>query len=140
MPRQPSLFFRIQRWVYFLLKGIGRRESEHFLFNLDESLDDLTLYSRLADCGWQPNILGYIYKGQIYQCRRLLHRGKHQLHVRCYDASENCKVTGHFEVSPEWDEQAHLKGVDLRTMNAREAQRLKDDITGVTALRRKYSG
>ena len=136
----PSLIFRIQRWIYFLLKGVGKKETEHYLFTLDEPLDDFTLYSRLAGGGWTPNYMGFAYKGMLYQCRRLLYDGKYQLHVRCYDASENCKVTGHFEVSPEWDEQAHLKGQDLRTMNEREAQRLKEDITGVTRLRRKYPG
>lgn len=133
--KQPSLFFRIQRFIYFLLKGRGKKETEHYLFTLEEPLTDLELYSRLADNGWTPNYAGYPYKGQIYQCRRLLHRGKHQLHVRCYDDK---KITGHFEIAIEFDEQAHLKSVDLRTMNQYEAKRLKDDITGVTALRRKY--
>lgn len=132
---QPSLFFRIHRWLYFLLKGIGKKETEHFLFQLVEPLSDFELYTRLADTGWTPNYAGYIYKGQIYQCRRLLHGGKHQLHVRCYDDG---KITGHFEIAVEFDEKQHLAGVDLRTMNEREAQRLKDDITGVTVLRRKY--
>jgi hypothetical protein len=132
---KPSLIFRIQRYIYFLLKGFGKKETEHYLFTLDEPLDDFTLYSRLAGGGWTPNYMGFAYKGMLYQCRRLLHSGKHQLHCRCYDTGV---ITGHFETSPEFDEQAHLKGVDLRTMNAREAQWLKDDITGVTALRRKY--
>ena len=133
--KQPSLFFRIHRWLYFLLKGIGKKEEEHFLFQLVEPLADFELYQRLADTGWTPNYGGYPYKGQIYQCRRLLHRGKHMLHARIYD---NGKVTGHFEITLEWNEQQHLKGIDLRTMNEYEAQRLKDDITGVTVLRRKY--
>ena len=132
---KPSLIFRIQRYLYFLLKGIGKRETEHYLFTLDEPLSDFELYQRLADTGWTPNIFGYIYAGQIYQCRRLLHQGKHQLHVRCYDDG---RITGHFEISPEFDEQAHLKGIDLRTMNERESDRLKQDITGLTALRRKF--
>jgi len=133
--KQPSLIFRIQRFIYFLLKGVGKRETEHYLFTLEGPLNELELYQRLADTGWTPNYFGYIYSGQIYQCRRLLHRGKHQLHVRCYDDG---RITGHFEISPEFNEKQHLAGVDLRTMNSREAQRLKDDITGVTALRRKY--
>jgi hypothetical protein len=133
--KQPSLFFRIHRWLYFLLKGVGKKETEHYLFTLKYPSTDFELYQRLADCGWQPNVFGYIYSGQIYQCRKLLHRGKHQYHVRCYD---NGIVTGHFEVSYEWDEKQHLAGVDLRTMTKREADRLKDDITGVTVLRRRY--
>ena len=133
--KQPSLFFRISRWLYFLLKGLGKKETEHFLFYLDVKLSAFEFYQRLADTGWTPNYVGYIYSGQIYQCRRLLHRGKHQLHVRCYDDG---KITGHFEISPEFDEKQHLKGIDLRTMNEREAKRLKDDVTGVTSLRRKY--
>jgi len=134
---RPSLIFRIQRFIYFLLRGVGRRESEHYLFTLDEPLDDITLYSRLAGGGWQPNILGYIYKGQIYQCRRLVKYGEFQYHVRFYDTGV---VSGHREVSPEWDEHRHLhpNPGDLRTMNEREAARLKEDITGITQLRRKY--
>ena len=132
---KPSLIFRIQRFIYFLLKGIGKKETEHYLFTLEEPLTDLELYQKLADCGWTPNYAGYIYAGQVYQCRRLIHRGKHQYHVRCYDDG---KITGHFEIAVEFDEKQHLAGVDLRTMNEREAQRLKDNITGVTVLRRKY--
>lgn len=134
--KKPSLFFRISRWIYFILKGVGDKEEEHYLFTLDEPLSDFELYTHLADVGWHPNYTGYSYKGQIYQCRRLLHGGKHQYHVRCYDDG---KVTGHFEIAVEWDEKQHLKGVDLRTMNEREATRLKEDITGITKLKRKYS-
>jgi len=43
--KQPSLIFRIHRFVYFLLRGIGRRESEHYLFTLDKPLSDFELYS-----------------------------------------------------------------------------------------------
>ena len=132
---KPSLIFRIRRWIYFLLKGVGKMEKEHYLFTLDEPLTAFELYQRLADVGWQPNHLGYIYKHDIYECRKLLHRGKHQLHVRCKD---NGDITGHFEITIEFDENQHLAGVDLRTMNEREAQWLKGDITGVTVLRRKY--
>lgn len=133
---KPSIIFRIHRFIYFLLRGIGNHEEEHYLFMLEAPpLTDFELYTRLADAGWSPNYMGWIYAGQIYQCRRLLMAGKYQLHVRCYDRG---KVTGHFEVSPEWDEQQHLKGVDLRTMNRHEVKRLKDDITGMTKLKRKF--
>jgi len=134
----PSLIFRIHRFIYFLLKGIGRRESEHYLFTLDEPITDFVLYTKLAGCGWTPNYLGYVYRGQIYQCRRIVHYGQHQYHVRFYAEGDRTRVTGHFETAPEWDVSDHLAGVDLRTMNEREAARLKDDVTGITALRRRF--
>ena len=130
-----SLIFRIHRWIYFLLRGIGKREAEHYLFTFPDKMTDFELYTRLAECGWTPNYMGYIYKGQIYQCRRLLRIGKYQLHVRIYNDGV---VTGHFEVTPEWDTSNHLSGVGLRTMNKPEAIRLKEDIGGVTRLKRKY--
>lgn len=133
--KQPSLIFRIQRFIQFLLKGVGKRETEHYLFRLDKPQRDLELYTHLAATGWTPNYMGYTYKHQVYQCRRLRDSGKYQLHVRCYDDG---KITGHFEISPEWDASDHLKGVELRTMNTREALRLEQDITGVTQLKRKF--
>jgi len=133
--KQPSLLFRIHRFIYFILKGIGKREAEHYLFTLYEKLTDFDFYTQLAATGWTPNYMGYIYKGQIYQCRRIIHYGKHQFHVRCYDTG---RITGHMEITPEWSESDHIKGVDLRTMNSHEAERLKQDITGVTRLRRKF--
>jgi len=133
--KQPSLIFRIHRFVYFLLRGIGRRESEHYLFTLDEPLNDFELYSQLALSGWTPNYLGFVYKGQVYQCRRLVNRGRCQYHVRCYDDG---KVTGHYEVAPEWSAGEHLSGAELRTMNDDEARRLKEDIAWLPGLREKY--
>lgn len=135
--KKPSLFFRISRWMYFILKGVGKMENEHYLFTLSEPLSDTAVCLRLAKQGWQPNLLGYSHRGQIYQCRKVsVHDDTLcQLHVRVYDDG---KVTGHFEVAPEWDEKSHLRGVKLRTMNRREAQRLKDDITGITQLKRKF--
>lgn len=130
-----SIIFRIQRWIHFLHKGIGKKEQEHYLFTLAEDMSDFDFYTNLAATGWTPNYMGYIYKHQIYQCRRLLKAGKYQLHVRCYDTG---KITGHFEVTPEWDASDHISGVDLRTMNKDEAERLKEDITGVTQLKRKF--
>jgi hypothetical protein len=129
-----SLLFRISRFIRFVLMGLGRKETEHYLFTLSEPMSDIELYSALAACGWQPNYVGYVYKGEIYQCRRLVHRGRHQYHVRCY---QDGRLTGHFEVAPEYDTAEHLAGVDLRTMNGEEAQRLTDDVSGVTVLRRK---
>ena len=104
---QPSLIFRIHRWVYFLLKGIGKREEEHYLFTLEDPLSDFALYTQLAATGWQPNYMGFIYKGQIYQCRRIIHYGKQQYHVRIYDEG---RVTGHLETTPEWNERDHISG------------------------------
>lgn len=114
-----SLIFRIQRWIYFLLKGVGKREKEHYLFTLNEPLSDFELYQRLADAGWTPNYMGFAYKGQQFQARKLLNRGREQLHVRFYD---DCRVTGHKEVSPEFSERLHLhpEPGDLRTMNEEE--------------------
>ena len=99
---KPSLVFRIQRFVYFLFKG-----------------------RRLAWHHWYPNYHGYIYRGQIYQARRFLHSGKHQYHVRFYDDG---LVTGHFEITPEYDVSDHLSGVDLRTLFPAEAERLKGQL------------
>lgn len=124
----PSLIFRVSRFIRFLLMGLGKMESEHYLFTMSEPMSDVAVYSSLAACGWQPNYLGYVYKGQIYQCRRLVHRGRHQYHVRCY---QDGKITGHFEIAPEYDTGQHLVGVDLRTMNKQEAARLSDDIRGL---------
>jgi len=120
---KPSLIFRIQRFIYFLLKGRGKKETEHFLFQLVEPLSDFELYQRLADTGWTPNYLGYIYSGQIYQCRRLVEHGEFQYHLRFYDTGI---VTGHREVSAEWDEHRHLhpNPGDLRTMNKEESEEL----------------
>ena len=134
MSMKPSLIFRISRLIRFMLTGLGKLETEHYLFTLSEPMSDVQLYSALAACGWQPNYIGFIYRGQVYQCRRLVHRGKHQYHVRCY---QDGKVTGHFELAPEYDSRAHLAGVELRTMNEQEAARLRDDISGATVLRRK---
>ena len=120
-----SILFRIQRWLYFLLKGVGKAEKEHYLFILDKPLNDLELYQSLADFGWSPNTLGYTYKGQIYQCRKIKDRGIHQYHLRFYDDG---KVTGHFELAPEIDVSDHLKGKDLRTMNKWESVMLRKTI------------
>lgn len=116
-----SLIFRIQRWIYFLLKGVGKKEQEHFLFKLPRPWSDVELYCTLANYGWQPNYMGYAYKGQVYQCRRLVDYGKHQYHVRFYSG----QVTGHFEIAQEWDTSDHLSGVDLRTMTRDEAEELR---------------
>ena len=132
---KPSIIFRVQRFIKFILKGVGKKEQEHYLFTFPDKSTDLELYVRLAGCGWTPNYMGYPYKGQIYQCRRLLKAGKYQLHVRIY---RDGTVTGHFEITPEWDTSDHLSGVDLRTMNKFESLRLKENICGVTGLKRKF--
>ena len=119
-----SIIFRIQRWIRFILKGVGKKENEHYLFTLEKPLTDLNLYQILADYGWQPNPLGYTYKGQVYQCRKIVDRGKHQYHLRFYDD----KVTGHFEIAQEWDVSDHLSGVDLRTMNDAEKGELRREL------------
>jgi hypothetical protein len=106
-----------------MLKGVGKKELEHYLFTLEKPLTDTELYRVLAAYGWQPNYLGYVYKGQIYQCRRLVDYGWHQYHLRFY---EDGKVTGHFEVAPEADTSDHLSGLDLRTMTKEEAEELKN--------------
>jgi len=118
-----SLIFRISRLIRFLLTGVGKMETGHYLFTLPGPVSDVGLYSSLADCGWQPNHVGFIYKGQIYQCRRLVDRGRHQYHVRFY---QDGRVTGHFEIAPEWSARAHLAGVDLRTMTTAEAESLRE--------------
>lgn len=123
--KQPSIIFRIQRFLSFILKGIGKRETEHFLFLLPKPMQDTELYQTLADYGWQPNNYGYSYKGQLYQCRRLVNRGKHQYHLRFY---EDGTVSGHFEIAVEFDTSDHLSGVDLRTMTEPEVNELKKQI------------
>ena len=117
-----SILFRLNRFISFILKGIGKIENEHYLFTLEEVPDAFDIYKTLADWYWQPNYMGYSYKHQIYQCRQIVDRGKHQYHLRFYDDG---KVTGHFERTPEWDCSEHLLGVDLRIMNAREIKILK---------------
>jgi len=63
-----------------------------------------------------------------------VNQGRCQYHVRCYD---NGKVTGHYELAPEWSAGEHLSGDELRTMNEDEVRRLKEDITWLTELREK---
>lgn len=115
-----SLFFRFNRLLYFILQGVGKIEKEHYLFTLPKLLTDFELYSKLADYYFQPNTFGFVYKGQIYQCRMLLEQGKYQYHLRFYDDG---KTTGHREIAPEYSEKQHLKPEpgDLRTMNEVEA-------------------
>lgn len=131
----PSIIFRVQRFFGFLLKGIGKKEMEHYLFNIPLGMDDVTIYSRLAWHNWQPNYMGYVYKGQIYQCRRLVRNGKYQYHCRFYSDG---KVTGHFEVAPEYDTSNHLSGIDLRPMNEREGKRLSNQVMGIERLKSKF--
>jgi len=119
---KPSIIFRINRFISFLLKGVGKKEEEHYLFTMGDILTAEYLFALLADQCWQPNYMGYAYKGQVYQCRKLLDYGKHQYHLRFYD---NGVVTGHYEISPEYDTGDHLHGVDLRTMTPSEAAELK---------------
>jgi len=124
---RPSLIFRILRFLYFVLKGIGRREKEHYLFTIPDPqpMSDFELYTELAYHGWQPLYHGFVYKGQVYQCRRLTHGGRHQCHVRVYDDG---RVTGHFETAAEYDVSDHLRGVDLRTMNQWEVEKLRQHL------------
>ena len=117
-----SSIFRLKRWFYFLLKGVGKKEKEHHLFLLPSPSDAPDIYRKTSDAGYQPNYLGYVYRGQVYQCRRLVNRGKHQYHLRFYDTGE---VTGHYELAPEIDVSDHLSGVDLRTMNKAEAEEIR---------------
>ena len=119
-----SLLFRINRWLYFLLKGIGKRETEHYLFTISDHrrIDAFHLFCQLAPFTWQPNYMGYAYKGQIHQCRRLIFGGHYQYHLRFYDDG---KVTGHLETSPEYDVSDHLSGAGLRTMNEDEINELR---------------
>lgn len=126
-PKKLSLLFRMQRWINFILRGIGKKETEHFLFKLKILMEDWELYMVLANYGWTPNYMGYSYRGQLYQCRRLADHGLHQYHVRLYDDGT---VTGHYEVAPEWSEKDHLGGTDLRTMDKVEADVLRANIGG----------
>ena len=95
--------------------------TRHYLFTLPNPVSWLEAYQALADYGWQPNYIGLIYLGQLYQCRKLLDHGEHQYHVRTYDDGQ---VTGHYEVAPEWDLERHLAGTDLRTMTPQESSEL----------------
>ena len=118
-----SFFWRVRRYWTFFLSGFGKKEKEHFLFELSpHRVDAFKIFSSLADAMFQPNPDGYVYRGQIYQCRKLLDGGEHQFHLRFYN---NGDVTGHFEVSPEWDISDHLSGVDLRTMTEAEAEQIR---------------
>jgi len=135
--QRPSLIFRISRFITFLLKGVGKKEEEHYLFTMAEAMLGEYLFSLLADYGWQPNYMGYVYKGQVYQCRKLLDHGEHQYHVRFYDDG---MVTGHFEVSPEYDTSDHLHGIDLRTMTPMEAEELNVQLSrGIEPTERDIS-
>lgn len=118
---KPSIIFRISRFIHFVLKGIGKKETEHYLFTLSSPPKDIEIYQLLADYSWQPNYAGYGYKGQVWQCRKLVDKGKRQKHVRIYDTG---RVTGHLEIAPEFDASDHLSGVDLRTMNEAEVDSL----------------
>ena len=117
-----SMLFRLNRFISFILKGIGKKENEHYLFTIRDTPDAFDIYRTLADWYWQPNNLGFIYRKQIYQCRQIVDKGRHQYHLRFYDDG---KVTGHFEIAPEWDVSDHLNGKDLRVMDAREVKTLK---------------
>ena len=117
-----SLLFRLNRFIYFLVKGVGRLEKEHFIFTLKEPLDDFTLYRMLAGHNFQPNVFGFVYRGQIYQCRQLVDGGMHQYHLRFYDDG---RCTGHWELSPEWDTGQHLQGKDLRDLTEPEIYSLR---------------
>lgn len=101
--------------------GVGSLESTHYLLTLPRPVSWLEAYQALADYGWQPNYIGLIYPGQVYQGRKLLGHGEYQYHVRTYDDGQ---VTGHFEVTPEWDLKRHLAGADLRTMTPQESDEL----------------
>ena len=99
--------------------GVGSLDTtQHYLFTLPKPVSWLEAYQALSDYGWQPNYIGLIYPGQLYQGRKLLDYGKHQYHVRTYDDGQ---VTGHYEVTPEWDLQGHLAGDDLRIMTPQES-------------------
>jgi len=138
MMQKPSIIFRITRFIHFLLKGIGKKEEEHYLFTMPETMIGEYLFSLLADHGWQPNYMGYVYKGQVYQCRKLVDHGEHQYHARFYDDGV---VTGHLEVSPEYDTGDHLAGVDLRTMTPLEAEELKSQLNqGIKPSERDIKG
>lgn len=117
---KPSIIFRLNRSLKFILQGVGKKENEHFLFLLPKPMTDLELYQVLADV-YQPNYGGYIYAGQVYQCRCIEKGGEFQYHLRFYDTG---LTTGHREIAPEFSVKRHLKGTvgDLRTMTPDEAK------------------
>ena len=123
--KEGSILFRLNRFTYFFFKGIGKKETEHYLFTLQKLMSAFAIYQILANHDWQPNPFGYTYKGQIYQCRKLLNQGEHQYHLRFYDDG---KVTGHFELTPEVDVSDHLAGKYLRTMNKAEANKVRREL------------
>lgn len=128
--KQPSLIFRIERVFYFLRLGLGKLETEHYIFDIPvinpPEVAAYMLYCRLADHGFQPNHIGYSYKRQIYQARKLDKEGRFQYHLRAYSDGS---ITAHYETAPEYDASDHLKGVGLRDLTPDEIEALRIVLT-----------
>lgn len=90
---------------------------EYYLFRLQQPAGDLQ--DRLSSYGWQPNLKGYVYEGQISQWRRLVNNGRNEYHIRLYTDGV---ITGHFSLTPERGFLRHLLAIGSRPMAKEEVK------------------
>ena len=98
------------------LSGNKKWDEQFKLFQVNPDLTVEDVYERLIPFGYQYNYLGATNHNQIFQVRKLTDI-KHQIHLRLYKSDW---LTGHFEVQPEFNPQAHLGGKDLRVLTSDE--------------------
>jgi len=116
--------FRVLRWLNRLLTYLSGNKNWDEQFKLFQVNPDLTVeevYERLIPLCYQYNYLGATNRNQILQVRKLIDK-RHQIHLRLYTSDW---LTGHFEVQPDFDPRAHLKGEDLRALTPEEVSLLE---------------
>jgi hypothetical protein len=116
--------FRVLRWLNRLmtwLSGNKRWDEQFKLFQVDPGLTAEEVYERLIPLCYQYNYLGATNRNQILQVRKLIDK-KHQIHLRLY---KNDWLTGHYELQPDFDPRAHLKGEDLRELTISEEMEIR---------------
>ena len=130
--KKKPVLFKLTRFFSFLFKGIGKLEKKRFyLFTMSSANPmDFFVFTKLSNYHYQPNYLGYVYRGQIYQMRQIVNSGQHQYHLRFYNDEGKLRVTGHYELTPEWDASDHLAGKDLRGLTKTEREEIRKALGG----------
>ena len=110
------MWTKILRLWWKLLAYFGKPEPEKFnILYLQTPVDIASISYLLGSIGYSKNMIGMVYSGQLLQMRKV--HGNRQKHIRVY---KNGRLTGHDELTPEYDIILHNKGITCRPLIKRE--------------------
>jgi len=109
----------------FVQSDILHIDSGRQRFFICKTSDIQNAYRVLIRANFQPNHFAYVDRGELYSLRRLkfsIAMRLWQLHVRIFEDGE---IWGHYEITPEADIFAHLRGSTICELSPKTQEWIK---------------